>query len=293
MNNYPSTTALEASLMNHSTASNVQAEKVSSKRLLKNELSRTERVAYENFIFWDNEHALDAVNLKIRMNELLINSMVERRKAEVVQSAKAVEEAVAAERNRLARDLHDAVTQTLFSASLIAEVLPELWNMDETEGRKSTEELRQLTRGALAEMRTLLLELRPAALTEARFIDLVKQLSEAVTGRARLPIHLDINGDCEMPPDVKVTFYRIAQESLNNVIKYAHASQVEITIRLESGKAHMEIRDNGVGFDPNSIKPTSLGMRIMRERAEAVHAQVGIGSEPGQGTKISLDWSEV
>jgi signal transduction histidine kinase len=113
----------------------------------------------------------------------------------------------------LARELHDAVTQTLFSASLIAEALPELWDLDETEARKSTEELRQLTRGALAEMRTLLLELRPAALTQARFIDLLKQLSEAVTGRARLPIHVDLSGDCEMPTDVKLAFFGLPRRA--------------------------------------------------------------------------------
>ncbi len=98
-----------------------------------------------------------------------MNEIEQRQKAEEALAAKAVEEAITAERTRLARDLHDAVTQTLFSASLIAEVLPEIWDMDENEARKSTEELRQLTRGALAEMRTLLLELRPAALTQARF----------------------------------------------------------------------------------------------------------------------------
>ncbi len=225
-------------------------------------------------------------------NLRLVNEIEHRQKAEEALAAKAVEEAITSERTRLARDLHDAVTQTLFSASLIAEVLPEMWKMDEVEARNSTEELRQLTRGALAEMRTLLLELRPAALTQARFPDLLKQLSEALIGRARLPINLQVSGDYEMPPDVKVAFYRIAQESLNNIVKYARADQVEIQLRLQCCNVHLKIKDNGTGFDTSAIKPTSLGMRIMRERADAIHAHLNIDSSPGQGTSVSLDWNE-
>jgi PAS domain S-box-containing protein len=225
-------------------------------------------------------------------NLRLVNEIEHRQKAEEALAAKAVEEAITSERTRLARDLHDAVTQTLFSASLIAEVLPEMWAMDEAEARNSTEELRQLTRGALAEMRTLLLELRPAALTQARFPDLLRQLSEAVIGRARLPIRLDVSGEYEMPPEVKVAFYRIAQESLNNVVKYARATQVEIKLRLECCNVHLEVKDNGTGFDTSSVKPTSLGMRIMRERADAIHAHLTFESSPGQGTAVCLDWNE-
>jgi PAS domain S-box-containing protein len=229
---------------------------------------------------------LSEINLK------LINEIEHRQKAEEALAAKAVEDAITAERTRLARDLHDAVTQTLFSASLIAEVLPDIWAMDEAEARRSTEELRQLTRGALAEMRTLLLELRPAALTQARFPDLIKQLSEAVIGRARLPVQLDVTGEYEMPPDVKVAFYRIAQESLNNIMKYARATEVQVQLRLVCCNVHMEIRDNGIGFEPSAIRPTSLGMRIMRERADAIRARLNISSTPGQGSTVSLDWNE-
>ncbi len=166
----------------------------------------------------------------------LFPGSVEVRKDEEALIAQAVEDAITAERNRLARELHDAVTQTLFAVSLIAEVLPDLWDLDKAEAHKSTEELRQLTRGALAEMRTLLFELRPAALNQARLSDLLKQLSEALMGRERLPICLDVDGDCDLPCDVKVEIYRIAQESLNNVVKYARASQVEIKVRLDANR---------------------------------------------------------
>jgi signal transduction histidine kinase len=87
-----------------------------------------------------------------------------------------------------------------------------------------------------------------------------------------------------------VEIYRIAQESLNNVVKYARASQVEIKVRLDTNRVHMEIKDNGVGFDPACVKPTSLGLRIMRERAESIHAELQVTSLPGQGTTVNLDW---
>ncbi|MBE2223505.1 MAG: GAF domain-containing protein, partial [Anaerolineae bacterium] len=112
--------------------------------------------------------------------------------------------AIAAERNRLARDLHDAVTQTLFSASLIADVLPRIWERDHDQGRQRLEELRELTRGALAEMRTLLLELRPATLTESSLADLLRQLTQAIGGRSRLPIALSIEGERPLPPEIQI-----------------------------------------------------------------------------------------
>jgi signal transduction histidine kinase len=183
------------------------------------------------------------------------------------------------------------VTQTLFSASLTAEVLPDLWDMDVDEAKKSTEELRQLTRGALAEMRTLLLELRPAALTQTSLNDLIKQLCEAFIGRSRLPIVLNIEGERELPPEVQIALYRIAQESLNNVFKYARATQVDVNLFISSATVHFEICDNGVGFDISTSKPTSFGMRIMRERAEAIGAELHIDSNPGSGTCMAVTWS--
>jgi nitrate/nitrite-specific signal transduction histidine kinase len=119
----------------------------------------------------------------------------------------ASELAAGQERQRLARDLHDAVSQTLFSVSLIAEVLPRIYARDPDQGAKRLEELRQLTRGALAEMRTLLLELRPAALAEANLPDLLKQLGEAVTGRARIPVEV-VSEETGMPAEVARTGLR-------------------------------------------------------------------------------------
>ncbi len=225
-------------------------------------------------------------------NQRLKEEMEQRKIIEEQLAKKAAAEAVTAERTRLARDLHDAVTQTLFSASLIAEVLPDLWDMDVDEAMKSTEELRQLTRGALAEMRTLLLELRPAALTQTRLSDLIRQLCEAFIGRSRLPIRLSIEGERDLPPEVQIAYYRIGQESLNNVFKYARATKVNVTLSLSPSEVRFEVCDNGIGFDTSTIKPTSLGMRIMHERAEAIGADVHISSTPGSGTCVEVRWCE-
>jgi signal transduction histidine kinase len=201
------------------------------------------------------------------------------------------------ERGRLARDLHDAVTQTLFSASLIAEAVPASWELDQQEGRQLLSELQHLTRGALAEMRTLLLELRPAALIETSLSDLLHQLAEAASGRAGVPVSVAVSGDCRLPSDVHVALYRIAQEALNNVVKHARATQAEVSFRCAAlagggNGADLDIWDDGRGFDPGRVGPDHLGLGIMRERAEAIGAHLQIETEAGNGTRVSLSWKE-
>ncbi len=228
--------------------------------------------------------------VELRTAELQ-HEIEQRQKAEKALADSAAAEAVASERTRLARDLHDAVTQTLFSASLIAEVLPDLWDMNQAEARKRLEELRQLTRGALAEMRTLLVELRPNALIDVPLPVLLKQLCESFIGRARLPVQLNVEGNRALPPDVQMAFYRITQEALNNIVKHAQATQVIVTLRLDSN-VRLSIADNGVGFDPASVPADHLGTKIMRERAEAIGAAYSLYSEPGEGAQISVTWEE-
>ena len=196
--------------------------------------------------------------------------------------------AVAAERSRLARDLHDSVTQTLFSASLIAEVLPRLWERNPAEGRRRLEELRQLTRGALAEMRALLIELRPAALTEAPLAELLNHLAEAVTGRARVPVTVSIKGECKLVPETRVALYRIAQEALNNVAKHARASQAVLDLVCGPDGYRLVVSDDGRGFDTTAISAEHLGLDIMRERSDALDATLTIDSHPGQGTHVCV-----
>jgi nitrate/nitrite-specific signal transduction histidine kinase len=204
----------------------------------------------------------------------------------------AEENAVTAERNRLARDLHDAVTQTLFSASLIAEVLPELYRINPQEAGRRTQELRELSRGALAEMRTLLLELRPSALVQVSLSDLIKQLCESATGRSRLPIRYSVEGKRTLPQDVKIAFYRITQEALNNIVKYANATEVKIDLLKTNSFIEVSIRDNGIGFEEAKVTTNHFGLRIMRERAESIGAELRIVTDINQGTTVTITWND-
>lgn len=204
--------------------------------------------------------------------------------------AQAEETGAAAERSRLARELHDAVTQTLFSASLIADVVPRLWERNPEEGRRRLEELRRLTRGALAEMRTLLLELRPAALIDVPLADLLRQLTDAISGRTLLPIALVVEGQRPLPPDVNIALYRVAQEALNNIVKHATATHVQVTLRHAVEGAELRIVDDGVGFDPDKISAEHFGLKIIRERAESIDAGLNVTSRPGRGTEIACVW---
>ncbi len=202
--------------------------------------------------------------------------------------------AAAAERNRLARELHDAVSQTLFSASMIADVLPRLWKRDPDEAQRRLEMLSRLTRGAMAEMRTLLVELRPSALIESDLDKLLRQLCQVATGRTDLEVDFRMEAEIESapppPPDVKVALYRIAQEALNNVVKHAQASRAEVSLRMAATGFRLRVWDNGCGFDLEDVPQGRLGLGNMRERAEAIGAALEIESHPGRGTQIVVSW---
>jgi PAS domain S-box-containing protein len=209
--------------------------------------------------------------------------------AELYERAQAL--AAVHERQRLAQNLHDAVNQSLFSAGLIAEVLPRLWERDPDEGRRSLEDLRRLTRGALAEMRALLAELRPSILTDTDLGDLLRQLGSAFTGRTNIPVAVTVTGQEHMPAEVQVAFYRVCQEGLNNIGKHAEADQVAIHLQCDPGVIELELCDDGRGFDPAHIAPGRSGLGMMRERAEAVGAMLSIASQPEHGTEITIRWA--
>jgi two-component system nitrate/nitrite sensor histidine kinase NarX len=230
--------------------------------------------------------------------------------AELYENAGAL--AALQERQRLAQNLHDAVNQSLFSAGLIAEVLPRLWERDQEQARHSLEDLRRLTRGALAEMRALLAELRPSVLTDSSLGDLLRQLANAFTGRTNIPVSVNIAGEHVLPGEIQVALYRICQEAFNNIAKHAGASRVEIDLRYEADPAldtnakvfnsgapqkiivrsvEMRICDDGAGFNTaEASAPGHYGLDMMRERAETVQAQLMVASQPGHGTELMLRW---
>ena len=215
--------------------------------------------------------------------------------AELYQQAQAL--AALQERQRLAQNLHDAVNQSLFSAGLIAEVLPRLWDRDQDLARQSLEDLRRLTRGAMAEMRALLAELRPSTLTDSDLGDLLQLLGNAFTGRTNVTATVSVTGQATLPADVQVAIYRISQEALNNIAKHADASKVEIHLKHEDASTELSIRDDGQGFDPSQLTTTTTtpghyGLSMMRERAEAIGAQLSIISQLNHGTELFIRWTE-
>jgi PAS domain S-box-containing protein len=202
------------------------------------------------------------------------------------------ESAAGAERERLARELHDAVTQALFSASLIADTLPRVWEQDPEEGRRGLEEIYRLTHGALAEMRNLLFELRPDALSEQNLGVLLRQLTVGMMARTRTSFTTTVEGDHSLPSEVRVALYRIAQETLNNITKHAQAREATVSLHSEPDRVTLRICDDGQGFDPEGVQPERLGLRIMRERAQAIGGTFSIKSQPAQGTEITVVWSD-
>jgi signal transduction histidine kinase len=213
----------------------------------------------------------------------------------IIASAQLREQAESAaileERQRLARDLHDAVSQTLFSASVIAQTLDRLWERGPDLVRQNLLELQKLTQGALAEMRNLLLELRPATLENTIMPDLLKQLGAGFTGRTKTEIEISILGQEKLPSEIHIAFFRLAQEGLNNIIKHARAQKVLLNYDSQPKQTRLTIQDDGLGFDINEQKPGHHGLTIMRERTTTIGANFEIISKPGEGTCLEIVWT--
>ena len=176
------------------------------------------------------------------------------------------------ERQRLARELHDSVTQTLCAMAMLGKILPRTWDRNAEEGRRSLEHLDAMTQAALAEMRTLLLELRPDTLFESNLGDLLRQLAEAYRSRVAAPIEIDVDAAPFLPREVHLAFYRVAQEALSNISKNASAPKVSVTLRA------------------SEASDEQLGTTVMRERAVAIGAALTVESATGRGTVVTIEW---
>ena len=207
------------------------------------------------------------------------------------------EVAVAAERNRIARELHDAVSQTLFAANVLAGTLA---RSAERETPLSAQEvaakaqvLERLNRGALAEMRLLMFELRPDALPRTPLAELLRHAVEALSCRGDIEVDARLADGDQLPPAVRVQLYRIAQEALSNVARHSGASQCQIEWTASGpGEASLSITDNGAGFDVDAPRPGHFGLENMRSRAHEIGATLTIHSTPGQGSKVQVAWAE-
>jgi signal transduction histidine kinase len=203
--------------------------------------------------------------------------------------ARIEEAAIEAERTRLARDLHDSVTQSLFAASLKGEALAELLGDQEGAPLEAVEEIRRLTRGALAGMRTMLLEMRADGVAQTPLPELLRHLVEASGSRIGADVRLSVEGQRVLPAEVQTALYRIAQEALNNVTRHARAVRAWVDLRLGEAGARLEIGDDGIGFDGQG-GAGHFGLHTMRERADAVGARYQVVSGAGRGTVVTVEW---
>jgi len=215
--------------------------------------------------------------------------------------------AVLEERQRLARDLHDSVTQQMFGMVLMGESLGTVWRRDADEGERRVNRLVELCRRALAEMRALLAELRPDADTRADTVErpglarvrrkgLAHALASLQPDLAVERPEVSVDAESYVPQNLETeeALYRIAQEALNNVVKHANADHARITVRATGGETILEIVDDGIGFPSGRRKVErggrtlsgGLGTTIMRERAEARGGSLRLESTPGQGTRV-------
>jgi len=233
---------------------------------------------------------LDATQDQVNTIEAFANQMAiaieNNRLYQQIRAAAMVDE-----RNRLARDLHDSVTQTLFTASVLAEATPRIWDKDPPIARKNLDKLSLLIRGALAEMRSMLIELRSGELHEQTLSQLIHTVVEAAQGRSRATFNASIMDIPELPIEVTSAFYRIGREAVNNVIVHARATQADISLVEKRGQVELRIQDNGRGFDIQAVQAGHLGIKIMVERAATIGADLSVQSEPGNGTEITATWS--
>jgi signal transduction histidine kinase len=173
---------------------------------------------------------------------------------------------------------------------MISETLPRLWEKNPETVKDGLQKLHLLTRGALAEMRTLLLELRPSSLIESDLGDLITQLASTLHAKTQITTDIKIHGKFPIPPDQKIALYRIAQEAINNIVKHSHATIVRISLKNIENGIQMKIADNGKGISDAQPVNGHMGLEIMRERAEKNGIQLEINRLVGYGTEIHAIW---
>ena len=197
--------------------------------------------------------------------------------------------AVMEERQRLARELHDSVSQALYSIALGTHTaLALLERENPVRAAKPLEYVLSLADAALAEMRALIFELRPDALEKEGLVAALSRHAEVILARHHLAVETMFCEEPSAPLDVKEALYRIAVESMNNAVKHAQATRISLRLQARDGIITLEVHDDGVGFDPQGGYPGHLGLRSMRERAAQIGAALEIESAPGLGTQVKV-----
>jgi signal transduction histidine kinase len=291
------------------------AEALRSNRSQRSDDAQNDPRGYRHSLVLGNTRTILSVPMKTRLRTVGVLSVYNKegeggftdRDAELAtffanQAAAAIENArlyeqtreyaVVEERNRLARELHDSVTQNLFSVTLLSEAALNLLDRDDPlKARERLERANELAQGALAEMRALIFQLRPMTLQEEGLLSAVKKHLSALRSRNGQVVELQVTGsERRLPAPIEDAAFGILQESLNNVVKHANAPRAQVNLIFDVDCLRVSTTDNGVGFDPAAPRPMrTLGMSSMRERAEGVNGRLMVESAPGRGTSVSAD----
>ena len=233
-------------------------------------------------------NAFDDTDLVV-LQSLADQTAVAIENAQLYRQAKQL--AVVKERNRLARELHDSVTQALYGITLHAEAaFRQLDAKNIPLANEQLDELRSTAQEALREMRLLIFELRPSVVEMQGLIPALRARLEAVEERAGMNVEINVDENLELSDRIQDGLYRIAQEALNNALKHAKANQIILNLTGTMSRVTMEIMDDGVGFKPDeSIEGGGLGLDGIIERAELLNGELTLDSWPGRGTTIRIE----
>jgi signal transduction histidine kinase len=202
-----------------------------------------------------------------------------------------LELSVVQERNRLARELHDSVTQTLFSMKLAAETAAALLDEDPAGAREEIKRLQEQARHATSEMRALIFELRPPELESDGLLTTLRKHIEVLQRVHPTDIELQVDGEWDLEPRQENEVFRIVQEALNNAIKHSRAATIVVDVSIDASKLRISVTDDGIGFSEGAGAGRRFGLVSMSERAEAIGAALSISSRPGEGTVVMLELS--
>lgn len=228
----------------------------------------------------------------ITADEVRMAAAIGQRAAVAIENARLYERAQHAasleERQRLARELHDSVSQALYGISLGTRTARTLLEREPARVGEPLEYVSGLAEAGLAELRALIFELRPESLEAEGLVAAFEKQFAAMHARHGIEMETHLDGEPDLRLDLKEVLYRIGQEAMHNTVKHARATRAWVTLGTAGGRVTLEVRDNGVGFDPSGEFPGHLGLRSMTERATSSGGTLTIESEPGSGTTIRI-----
>lgn len=224
--------------------------------------------------------------------EKRLGRALSQRASVAIQNARLYEQAQQAasleERQRIARDLHDSVSQALFGIGLGAKTAVTLLDRDPQQARQPLDYIISLSEAGLAELRALIFELRPDSIATDGLIAAIERQVAATRARHQLQVEAILIPEPEVSLDVKEAIYRVAQEAMTNAVKHARATTLHLNLERNNGNISLTVADDGMGFDTHGEFPGHMGLKSMKERAEKLGGTLTLESAPGAGTRVDI-----